>query len=111
MGLRKGRGKDKNTFWDPLGGSVHSASDSWFWLRSWTQGPEIQPEVGLCTGCGACLRFSLFLFLCLSAQARALSLKEKKHILLVECGEMVGMEAQKWGKRDLGENGGKRRFN
>ena len=31
-----------------LGGSVGEASDSWFRLRSWSQGCEIKPHVGLC---------------------------------------------------------------
>ena len=42
-----------------LGGSVGWASDSWFWLKSWSQCCGIEPHVGLCTECGACLRFSL----------------------------------------------------
>ena len=46
-----------------LGGSVSWASDSWFWLRSQSQGCEIKPRVRLFTECGACLRFSLSLSL------------------------------------------------
>ena len=34
-------------------------SNSWFWPRSWCQGHEIEPRVGLHAGYGACFRFSL----------------------------------------------------
>ena len=33
-------------------------SDSWFQLRSWSQGCGIKPNIGLCAEGGACLRFS-----------------------------------------------------
>ena len=33
--------------------------DSWFWLRSWSQGHEIEPHIRLCTPRGVCLRFFL----------------------------------------------------
>ena len=33
-----------------LGDSISQASDSWFWLRSWPQGSEIEPWVWLHTG-------------------------------------------------------------
>ena len=38
-----------------LGGSV---SLTWFWLRSWSQGREMEPCVGLCAEYGICSRFS-----------------------------------------------------
>ena len=41
-----------------LGVSVSWAYDSWFWLRSWSQGHEIEPWGRLCAEHGACLRFS-----------------------------------------------------
>lgn len=53
-----------------LGGSVNWASDSWFQLRSWSQGhgmeprrkPRTEPSAGLLIEyCGACLEFSLSL--------------------------------------------------
>ena len=34
-------------------------SNSWFWPRSWCQGHEIEPRVGVDAGYGACFRFSL----------------------------------------------------
>lgn len=36
---------------------VEWAFDSWFWLRSSSQGHEIKPPNGLCAGYGFCLRF------------------------------------------------------
>ena len=45
-------------------GWLSSASDSWFWLRSWFQGHESELCGRCCNGCGACLRFSLSLSLC-----------------------------------------------
>ena len=41
-----------------LGGSVGWVSNSWFQLRSWSQGCGIEPRIRQCTECGACLRFS-----------------------------------------------------
>ena len=38
---------------------VSLASDSWFQLRSWSQGHEIKPLIGLYAQWGICLRFSL----------------------------------------------------
>jgi len=38
----------KNTAGGRLSGSVGQASDSWFQLRSWSQGPEIQALLGAC---------------------------------------------------------------
>ena len=62
-------------------------NDSWFQLRSWSQGhgiePLIEPLVRLCTECGACLRSSLSLSLCPSSPlmwALSLSLKNKRTI-------------------------------
>ena len=37
--------------------------NSWFQLRSWTQGPEIEPHIGLCAQHGISLGFSLLLSL------------------------------------------------
>ena len=45
--------------WGYLGGSVRWVSDSWFQLRSWSQGCGIKARIRLCTEHGACLRFSL----------------------------------------------------
>lgn len=55
-----------------LGGSVDSASSSWFRLKSWPHGLEMEPQVGLCAGCGASLRFSVS---ALPLVCRAFSLK------------------------------------
>ena len=41
-----------------LGGSASWASDSWFWLMSWSQGHEMKPSIGLCAEHGVFLRFS-----------------------------------------------------
>lgn len=60
-----------------LGGSVCWVSDSWFWLRSWSQGWEIQPCVGLCTEHGVCLRFFFPHSLPFSHHALSLSKKNK----------------------------------
>ena len=49
-----------------LGGSVGQAPDSWFQLRSWSHGCEIEPHRGRHAGHGACLKFSLSLSLSLS---------------------------------------------
>ena len=49
-----------------LGGWIGWASESWFQLRSWSQGCGIEFRVGLCTDHGACLGFSLSLSLSLS---------------------------------------------
>ena len=49
-----------------LGGSVGWVSDSWFWLRSWSQGRGIKPHIRLHTECRTYLRFSLSLCLSLS---------------------------------------------
>ena len=44
-----------------------SLSNSWFWLRSWSQGCDLEPLVGLCTtGHGVCLGFLLCPSLCSS---------------------------------------------
>ena len=66
-----------------LGGSVGWASDSWFRLRSWSQGRGIKPHTGICAEYGTCLRFSLSLSLSLSLSPSALfphsySLPQKK---------------------------------
>ena len=50
--------------------SISWVSDSWFQLRSWSQGPGIEFYFGLCTQQRVCLRF--FLSFCLSP---SLSLK------------------------------------
>ena len=42
-----------------LGGSVSEAPDSWFRLRSWSQGHEIHPQVQLHAEGGAYKRFFL----------------------------------------------------
>ena len=42
-----------------LGGSVSWASDSWFWLRSWSQYCGMESCVRLCSEQGACLGFPL----------------------------------------------------
>ena len=75
-----------------LSGSVGWASDSWFQLRSWSQGRGIEPRIGLHTECRACLSFSLSfplslppthtLSLSLSLKWREKSLKEEREQLL-----------------------------
>ena len=61
--------------------------DSWFWLRSWSQGCEIKFPVRLCAQREACLRFSLSpsalltthaLTLCLSLSVSQISKSLKK---------------------------------
>ena len=42
-----------------LGGSVGWTSNSWFRLRSWSQGHEIEAHFGLHTQQGVCLQFPL----------------------------------------------------
>ena len=44
-----------------LRGSVNRASDSWFQLRSWSQGCGIKPCIRFCTEHEACLKFSFSL--------------------------------------------------
>ena len=55
--------KKKKKVLGRLAGSVGTACDSWFWLRSWSLGPGIKPLIkpsaGLWAEHGACLRFSL----------------------------------------------------
>ena len=46
--------------------SVSLASDSWFQLRSWSQGCGFKPCIQLPAQCGVCLRFSLIFSLCFS---------------------------------------------
>ena len=41
-----------------LGGSVGYASNSWFRLRSWSQGCKMEPYTGLCVQCRIDLRYS-----------------------------------------------------
>ena len=65
------------------GTTTKKQNNSWFQLRSWSQGRGIKPQVGFCVERGVCLRFILFLSLslsfslCLSPQL-VLSLKKKK---------------------------------
>ena len=42
-----------------LGGLVNWAFTSWFCLRSWSQGHEVEAHIRQHTGCRACLEFSL----------------------------------------------------
>ena len=49
-------------------------SDSWFWLRSWSQSPGIKPHVRLHAQCRVCLRFSTSLYLCPSPCSNTFSL-------------------------------------
>ena len=44
-------------------------SNSWFWLRSWSQGHRIKPFIGLCAHGGICL----FLLLCSSSDSLSVS--------------------------------------
>ena len=67
-----------HSLWWQLGGSVSWASDSWSWLRSWTQGGEIAPCIGLRAHWGVCLRFSLSLSLCPSPLVCSLSPSQNK---------------------------------
>ena len=66
-----------------LGGLVSLASDSWFWLRSWSHGLWVQAsQRALCWLHGVCLIFSLSLSLSLSlphtpAHTLSVSLKTK----------------------------------
>ena len=46
-----------------LDDSVIWTSDSWFWLRLWSQGCGIKPQVGLHAECASCFRVSLSLSL------------------------------------------------
>ena len=51
---------------------AHSVvSDSWFWLRSWSQGCDIEPSVGSCLGFS--LSFSLY-----TLPTHVLSLRKRK---------------------------------
>ena len=78
-----------------LGASVSWASDSWFPLRSWSQGHGIKPQVGLCVECGACSRFSLFLSLGPSPPlALSLSLKLNTYIWKIVKWNYVGTNNQ-----------------
>ena len=54
-----GRLATEMTVKGPLGGAVSWVSDSWFQLRSWSQGHGTEPGKGLCAKCGACLGFLL----------------------------------------------------
>ena len=53
--------KVKKVFLGQLGDLVGWVSESWFWLRSWSRGCEIEPWVRLGALWGACLRLSLSL--------------------------------------------------
>ena len=44
-------------FWH-LDGAIGWASDSWFWLRLWSQCCEIEPSIRLSAQHGVCLRLS-----------------------------------------------------
>ena len=73
---------EENSYHGCLGGLVSWASDSWFWLRLWSQGYGIEPHIPLCAEHGATWDFlSLLLSLCLSpllVLSLSLSLKIKK---------------------------------
>ena len=66
-----------------LGGSVGSASDLWFQLRSWSLGSwDRAPRLALCWQCRVCLEFSFSLFLCpthVLSLSLSLSLKINKY--------------------------------
>ena len=75
-----------------LGGSVGWASNSWFPLRSWSQGCEIEPRDELGSQIRVCLRVSLFNSLCPSPCSFSLSKiikksfqKKKKWVLRTQC--------------------------
>lgn len=63
--------------------------DSWFQLRSWFQGCEMEPRVGLGTGRGPCLRFSPSLSLC----SFPLALKNVRKGSLMKNDSAEGVEA------------------
>ena len=81
----------KTLFRGCLGGTVSWASDSWFWLRSWSSDHGIQPLVGH----GVCLRLSLPLSLPLSpAHAHSLSLKLKQNFIKDPLNTSIRTEIQ-----------------
>ena len=65
QGTLKGKAKcwtkKKDAVLGHLNGSVGWMSNSWFWLRSWSQGCRIESRIRLHTECGACLGFPLSL--------------------------------------------------
>ena len=81
---RKKVKSERSQRWDRGGGSrarvwlpeasVSWASDSWFWLRSWSHSWDTEPRIGLHAEHRACLRFSFSLSLCPSPHTRALPL-------------------------------------
>lgn len=88
-------------------------SNSWFRLRSWSEGHDIKPWVGLLAQCGVCLRLSPSFSVCLLPlapppllQVCALFLSQKKiphHLFLVTLIYQLFIEVLNedcWGIRD-----------
>ena len=70
--------KKKTWPWRRLGSSVSWVSNSWLWLRWWSQGHEMEPCIRLPTQCGVCLRFYVSISFCPSP-SYSLSKNQTKH--------------------------------